>query len=83
MFVNDEKWWFIIMSNFVNLYVKDGFVFYQITDRTEKLDEDYEAHILTEPKMAGRVGHALTMKYIERIIERLDRGEIITDGESG
>lgn len=67
----------------LNLYIKDGIIFYQTSDRSEKLDDEYEAHFLTEPKMAGRLGHELTPKFIQKLLEDLDSGEIITDGESG
>jgi len=67
------------MKKFINLYIENGIVIYQKTDRKIKIDDEYDAYILGEAKMAGTLNHELTPKFIMKILQELD-GEKTKDG---
>lgn len=61
------------MKNFLNLWVEEindeKLIMYQTSEKIEKIDDEYNVHILSKIKIAGRLENELTINFIESLLK--------------
>lgn len=54
----------------ITLTFKNGLVYYNEIKHVEDIDGNHQAHFLTEEKVAGKINHPLTYKFIKELLEK-------------
>ena len=59
----------------ITLRFKDGLVYYTEVEHVEDLEKEYQAHFLSDEKVAGKIDHPLTYQFIKGLLEKDAKNE--------
>jgi hypothetical protein len=54
----------------ITLRFENGLVYYTEIEHVEDIDGNHQAHFLTKEKIAGKINHPLTYKFIRGLLEK-------------